>query len=553
MGLTGPLVATATAPGEDSSARCSGGVTWVYAYYMGFPSIVKIELQFQVISIALITGLGISIFSGLIPSWRASRMIPREALQGMSSIQRNTRSIFEKLLFVNPLGLKLILPIRNLFRKPFRSLATISMISAAVMILVVSFAFTDSVNTSVLRQFNEISQYDIIIKYNGMKFADLGLNSDIDYLRDLPGVESIDPVLQLPTTIIKGEKKQQVLITAWNSSNPNAHNFNWKSKSDSLGPNGSMVVSPALASDLNIQTGSLISFNYPIIPGLDNVKYLIDLTWVSYKANDSFAAYTAAREKVIEILSKRIESSKESLSFSTSSEGINYGISDLEISGVTNEIWGAIVHTTVETITSTLGLNYFRESLLNIDLSPYTQLILKITQPNNITLLEEIKEKASSNIDNIRTIEFGLDFHNSIDITMSIFNVIIGTFLLFSCLLAGTAIFTSIYINFQERQTEIATMLAIGLSDREFLTILTIENLFQAILGIIGGIPIGLWMASWLLDNILRVFYFEISVLPFTWLILWVSVIVVVLLSQLPAFYQSIRLDLAAITKELSL
>ncbi len=525
----------------------SGGVTWVYAYFMGFPSIVKIELQFQVISIALITGLGISIFSGLIPSWRASRMIPRDALQAMGSIQRNTRSIFEKLLFVNPLGLKLIIPIRNLFRKPFRSLATISMISAAVMILVVSFAFTDSVNTSVLRQFNEISQYDIIIKYNGMKFADLGVNADIDYLRNLPGVESIDPVLQLPSTIISEGKQEQVLITAWNSSVPNTHNFNWKSKSDSLEPNGSMVICPSLASDLNMQTGSIVSFSYPKIPGLNYVKFLINLAWESNRHN-----YTVAREQAIKSLTKLLASSKESLSFSTSSEGISYGIADLEISGVTNEIWGAIVYTTVETITSTLGLNYFRDSVLNIDLSPFTQLIMKITQPNNITLLEDLKEKAS-NIEDVRTIEFGLDLHNSIDITMSIFNVIISTFLLFSCLLAGTAIFTSIYINFQERQTEIATMLAIGLSDKEFLTILTIENLFQAILGIIGGIPVGLWMASWILDNILRVFHFEISVLPFTWLILWVSVIVVVLLSQLPAFYQSIRLDLAAITKELSL
>jgi putative ABC transport system permease protein len=496
----------------------SGGVTWIYAYYMGFPDVIDVKLQYPVIFIALITGIAISIISGLIPAWKASRMIPREALQTKSSIKKGSRSIFEKLLVINPLGLKLVIPIRNLFRKPFRSLATITMIAAAVMILVVSVAFIDSVNTSVLRQFNEISQYDIIIKYNGIKFADLGLKEDLKYLEELPGVESIDPVLQLPSTIISGEKEQQVLITAWNSSDPSSHNFNWESQEDSLKSNGSMVVGSALSLELNVQTGSEISFYYPRIPGLNWVKDFIELAWIQYKGN-----YNQAR-----------------------------GTSDLMVSGVTNEIWGTIVYTTVETITSSLGLNYFRESVLNIDLSPYTQLILKITQPNNITLLEEIKEKAS-NLENVRTIEFGYDLQNSIDTTMSVFNAIIGTFLIFSCLLAATAIFTSIYINFQERQTEIATMLAIGLSDKEFLTILSIENLFQAILGILGGIPIGLWMASWILDNILRVFYFEISVLPFTWLILWISVIVVVLLSQIPAFYQGIKLDLASITKELSL
>jgi ABC-type lipoprotein release transport system permease subunit len=525
----------------------SGGVTWIYAYYMGFPDVIDVKLQYPVIFIALITGIAISIISGLIPAWKASRMIPREALQSKSSTKKGSRSIFEKLLVINPLGLKLVIPIRNLFRKPFRSLATITMIAAAVMILVVSVAFIDSVNTSVLRQFNEISQYDIIVKYNGIKFADLGVKEDLKYLEELPGVESIDPVLQLPSTIISGEKEQQVLITAWNSSDPSSHNFNWESQEDSLKSNGSMVVGSALSLELNVQTGSEISFYYPRIPGLNWVKDFIELAWIQYKGN-----YNQARDHVIDVLYQRIASSKESLSFSTGTEGISYSTSDLMVSGVTNEIWGTIVYTTVETITSSLGLNYFRESVLNIDLSPYTQLILKITQPNNITLLEEIKEKAS-NLENVRTIEFGYDLQNSIDTTMSVFNAIIGTFLIFSCLLAATAIFTSIYINFQERQTEIATMLAIGLSDKEFLTILSIENLFQAILGILGGIPIGLWMASWILDNILRVFYFEISVLPFTWLILWISVIVVVLLSQIPAFYQGIKLDLASITKELSL
>lgn len=96
-------------------------------------------------------------------------------------------------------------------------------------------------------------------------------------------------------------------------------------------------------------------------------------------------------------------------------------------------------------------------------------------------------------------------------------------------------------------------MLTLGLSDNEFLTILTIENLFQSILGILFGIPLGFRMSSWILDNILRLFYFEITILPLTWVILWVGVIAIVLLSQFPAFYRGIRLDLAVITKELSI
>ena len=74
-----------------------------------------------------------------------------------------------------------------------------------------------------------------------------------------------------------------------------------------------------------------------------------------------------------------------------------------------------------------------------------------------------------------------------------------------------------------------------------------------SILGIVFGIPVGLGLASMILDNILRLFYFEINVLPFTWVILWTIVILIVLLSQLPAFYRGIKLELPTIIKELSI
>jgi ABC-type antimicrobial peptide transport system permease subunit len=114
------------------------------------------------------------------------------------------------------------------------------------------------------------------------------------------------------------------------------------------------------------------------------------------------------------------------------------------------------------------------------------------------------------------------------------------------------AIFTTIYVNFQERSQEIATMLTLGLSDREFLSILTIENVIQAIIGILGGIIPGLLLADWILSNLLRMFYFKIQVSLLSWIALWSGVILVVLLSQIPAIYRGLKLDLATVTKEIS-
>ncbi|MHA2248139.1 MAG: hypothetical protein ACXADY_24535 [Candidatus Hodarchaeales archaeon] len=46
-------------------------------------------------------------------------------------------------------------------------------------------------------------------------------------------------------------------------------------------------------------------------------------------------------------------------------------------------------------------------------------------------------------------------------------------------------------------------------------------------------IPAGLLIASWILDNILRLFYFEIIILLLTWIMIWVGEIGVVLISRI--------------------
>ena len=528
----------------------SGVVTWVYSYFMRFPQIIEIQIQPDLIFIALITGLGISFLSGAIPAWNASRMSPRKALQ-VISIEKGSRTILERLFFMKSIGLRLTIPIRNLSRKKIHTVATIIAISAAVMIIIVSFAFIDSVTAGVNRQFNETSQYDLIVKYEGMNYFDLGVKNDVSYIQSLPGVVAVEPVLQIPSTIKIGERSQTVLITAWNNSSPATHKFHWSSSQDTLLPNNSMVVCSALAHQYNIKVGNEIDYSLPFI--INEVNHAYDRAKEVW--DDSIVlGITHARSETLNFLEDLIKRNTESITFSKSISDTSFLSSDspILVSGISKEIWGSMVYTTLQTITSDVHLNITKfKSGLDIDLTPTTQLILKVNQPSNVTLLEEIKFSISQ-LEGIRSIEFSYDFHQAVDILMAAFNAVISVFLIFACLLAGAAIFTTIYLSFQERQQEIATMLTLGLSDREFFSILTIENLIQGFVGILLGIPPGLWIASWILDNVLRLFYFEIIILPTTWILIWIGVISVVLISQIPAFYYGTKLDLTVVTRELS-
>lgn len=524
----------------------SGGVTWIYSYFMRFPQIIEIQIQINLVSIALIAGMGVSFLSGAIPAWKFSRMIPREALQTTATVEKGSRSILEKFPLFNYFGMRLIIPIRNLFRHRKRTSATITTIAAAVMILVISLAFIDSVSAGVDQQFNETSQYDLIVKYEGFKFFDLGVKEDVSYIRNLPGVIAVEPVLQIPSIIETGDKSQEVLITAWNTSNPTVHNFHWSSPRDTLLPNGSIVICSSLARNLNLHTKSTISYGFPRIPGVSSAYQAASTIWENW----SPFGLEKARNETLKFISDLITQNKERLSFYEETEKLRLKIAPIYVSGVSKEIWGSIAYTTVQTLTDNMGIDIFKTGL-DIDLTPSSQLILKVSHPNNVTLLGELQESIIQ-LDGVRSIEFSHDFHQAVNTLLGTFNAVIGLLLVFACLLAGAAIFTTIYVNFQERQREIATMLTMGLSDNEFMFIMTVENLIQAIFGILFGIPIGLWVSGWLLDNILRLFYFEIIVHSLTWLILWMGVIAVVLLSQIPAFYRGIKLDLTIVTKELA-
>jgi putative ABC transport system permease protein len=528
----------------------SGVVTWVYSYFMRFPQIIEIQIQPDLIFIALMTGLGISFLSGAMPAWNASRMSPRKALQ-VISIEKGSRTIWERLFFVKSIGLRLTIPIRNLSRKKVHTIATIIAISAAVMIIIVSFAFIDSVTAGVNRQFNETSQYDLIVKYEGINYFDLGVKNDVSYIQNLPGVVAVEPVLQIPSTIKIGERSQTVLITAWNNSSPATHRFHWSSSQDTLLPNNSMVVCSALAHQYNIKVGNEVEYSLPFI--INEVNHAYNRAKEIWNESIEYGI-SHARTETLDFLENLIKRNTESITFSKSVSDTSFLSSDSKIlvSGISKEIWGSMVYTTLQTITSDVHLNITKfKSGLAIDLTPTTQLILKVNQPSNVTLLEEIKYSISQ-LEGIRSIEFSYDFHQAVDILMAAFNAVISVFLVFACLLAGAAIFTTIYLSFQERQQEIATMLTLGLSDREFFSILTIENLIQGFVGILLGIPPGLWIASWILDNVLRLFYFEIIILPTTWILIWIGVISVVLISQIPAFYYGTKLDLTVVTKELS-
>jgi putative ABC transport system permease protein len=300
----------------------SGGITWVYAYFMGFPTIVVIKIQVPILIIAFTVSLLITFFSGIVPAWRANRLSPREAFQIQLSTKEGGFTVVEKLLNLQNLNIKIIIPFRNLFRQRGRTLITILAISSSVMILVVSAGFNDSISTGIGRQFSETSQYDMMINYDGVKYADFGVKEDINFIKQLPGVLSIDPVLEIPSVIRNGDKNEDVLIIAWNSTSPSAHNFQWTSRNDYLSLDQSIILTSGLAKTLGASSGDNLSYGYPRVPNVNDAFFLANWTLHYWLAQDY--TYEFARNRSMVLMRKGfLQNNIESYSLSNeSAEGL---------------------------------------------------------------------------------------------------------------------------------------------------------------------------------------------------------------------------------------
>lgn len=136
---------------------------------------------------------------------------------------------------------------------------------------------------------------------------------------------------------------------------------------------------------------------------------------------------------------------------------------------------------------------------------------------------------------------------------MGFFYAFVGMMLAFGAVMAFALIFNTISVNVAERESEYATMRANGLSQRELASLITGENLLLTALGILPGLLVGyaaagLFMRSYSSD----MFTFELDMEWTTLLFSALAMIIVALLSVLPAIHTVRRLDIARVVRERS-
>jgi len=140
---------------------------------------------------------------------------------------------------------------------------------------------------------------------------------------------------------------------------------------------------------------------------------------------------------------------------------------------------------------------------------------------------------------------------NAMEDYMALFYQFVAVFVLFGAALAFLVVFNTVSMNIMERARELATMRTLGFGTRSTTTLITLENVIGAIIGIAAGIGLGYVEAV----ELMRAFesdFFSVDVVlfPRTYVAAVLGMGLVVLLSQVPGVRHVNRLDLARATKE---
>lgn len=181
-------------------------LTIEYVAQLNLPFTI-VRPHWDIMIIGMLIGVTVPLVAGLLPAWSATKMQPAEAMRPAAP-QAGHRTLLEIILpFLSRLPYVFKLPMRNIFRNVRRSLYMSVGVASAVILILVSMSFVDSMQKSFGTQFGIIQDYDAVVHFQGM-----GATSTAAYVGHLDGVDQAEAILEAPYRIRYGDRTADTSI-----------------------------------------------------------------------------------------------------------------------------------------------------------------------------------------------------------------------------------------------------------------------------------------------------------------------------------------------------
>ena len=211
------------------------------------------------------------------------------------------------------------------------------------------------------------------------------------------------------------------------------------------------------------------------------------------------------------------------------------GSQQIEVAGFIKQPMGAFSYVTLQKAQDLLGGQPVIGGLM-LDINPQYESTLR---------------QISSRIPGTASVELTSETKAMVGERMAFNSNMVWIMFAFGVALASTIVFATIYASILERRGEIATMRTLGESKGEITEMITIENLILGLLGIVLGIPLSYMLAVYSFSILQTdMLSYSLVILPRTYLIAVGVVILIMIISQMPAIRHLNRLNLVSAINE---
>jgi len=180
--------------------------------YVGFLSLPITAVSFH--AETPLIGLAFAVVAGGLaavgPARAATAVQPADAMRGFVPAGGGRRSLPERLVpFSKRLPASWRLVLRSMVRNRRRTAMTMTGVVLALLLILVSWSILDTIEGNLDAEFNERDHSDAQVTFTGP-----GTDADLDALRSLDGVATVEPMAQVPATLSTETSSYATILTA---------------------------------------------------------------------------------------------------------------------------------------------------------------------------------------------------------------------------------------------------------------------------------------------------------------------------------------------------
>jgi putative ABC transport system permease protein len=225
-------------------------LTGLYAEFFRFPTFSHV-LAPGLVAVSVSLTAATALIGTLNAIAATVRLTPAEAMRPPAP-GRYRRTVLERLgLTQIPTGLRMIL--RNMERRPLRSVLSVAGVAAAVAIVIMGNFFRDAIEFIVDTQFTLVMRNDVAV-WTIEPVADAAALE----LRRLPGVKSVESSRFVPVTLVHGHRRERTQIRGY-AARPELYRIVDVEQHQTLPEGSGLVLTDRLAAKLGLRVGDRVT------------------------------------------------------------------------------------------------------------------------------------------------------------------------------------------------------------------------------------------------------------------------------------------------------